>query len=437
MSDHNRIDHNRFEGKRLAGCFVVIDGSGKPDPRSSQYDRIDHNHFRDSGPRIENGKEAVRLGWSGMSRTSGFTTVEHNLFEDCDGDPEIVSVKTCDDTVRHNTVRRSQGSVTLRAGNRSTVEGNFFLGGGKAGTGGVRIHGDDHRVFNNYFEGLTGTGCSAPLSIPAGDADPDTSLDYRLHFPARRARVAFNTLVANARAIEIGTGCVAGAYPPADLVLEGNLVTGDGAGLERTVAAAGGALWRDNLMWPTGAGAVAIAATPGIVIADPRLVRAGELWRIGPAGPAIDAAEELAWVPTDMDGQRRDRPDIGADEYATGPALVYPLGRGDVGPDAFEVRPAVVTGRMPAIAVDPVVHANAPNPFSVATRIDFTLPVGGPVELAVYDVEGRRVALLADGPLDAGRQSVEWRPSGIPPGIYHLRLRVGASIATRTMLYLR
>ena len=53
------------------------------------------------------------------------------------------------------------------------------------------------------------------------------------------------------------------------------------------------------------------------MIADPRLVRAGELWRIGPTGPAIDAAEELAWVPTDMDGQRRDRPDIGADALAT------------------------------------------------------------------------------------------------------------------------
>ena len=49
--------------------------------------------FRDAGPRARNEMEAVRIGWSGISQSSGFTVVEHNVFENVDGDPEIVSVK--------------------------------------------------------------------------------------------------------------------------------------------------------------------------------------------------------------------------------------------------------------------------------------------------------------------------------------------------------
>ena len=34
--------------------------------------------------------------------SSGFTVLEHNPFEDCDRDQEVVSVKSCDNIVRHN-----------------------------------------------------------------------------------------------------------------------------------------------------------------------------------------------------------------------------------------------------------------------------------------------------------------------------------------------
>ncbi|MEO0875758.1 MAG: chondroitinase-B domain-containing protein, partial [Bacteroidota bacterium] len=51
-----------------------------------------------------------------MSLSSGYTIVEHNLFEDCDGDPEIVSVKSCDNIIRHNTFLASYGTLSLRHG---------------------------------------------------------------------------------------------------------------------------------------------------------------------------------------------------------------------------------------------------------------------------------------------------------------------------------
>ena len=66
-----------------------------------------------------------------MSLSSGYTIVEHNLFEDCDGDPEIVSIKSSDNIIRHNTFRGSYGTLSLRHGNRNKLESNYFFGNGK------------------------------------------------------------------------------------------------------------------------------------------------------------------------------------------------------------------------------------------------------------------------------------------------------------------
>jgi poly(beta-D-mannuronate) lyase len=83
--------------------------------------------------------------------------VERNLFEECNGETEIISSKSCGNTYRYNTFRKCQGTLTLRHGNRCLVEGNFFFGEGVSSTGGIRVIGEDHRMQNNYLTGLKGT----------------------------------------------------------------------------------------------------------------------------------------------------------------------------------------------------------------------------------------------------------------------------------------
>lgn len=68
---------------------------------------------------------------------------------------------------------------------------------------------------------------------------------------------------------------------------------------------------------------------------------------------------------------------------------------------------------------------NHPNPFNPATEIAFNLAAAGPARLAVYDLAGREVALLVDGPLAAGEHRVRWRPEGLASGIYLYRLAAG------------
>jgi len=89
-----------------------------------------------------------------------------------------------------------------------------------------------------------------------------------------------------------------------------------------------------------------------------------------------------------------------------------------------------------------VLHPARPNPFNPATTISFALPDAGQVDLAVFDVSGRRVATLADGFLSAGPHRVVWdgtdaRGLAVGSGVYFVRLEADGSAATRKMLLLK
>ncbi|MGC0387542.1 chondroitinase-B domain-containing protein [Streptomyces sp. SAI-129] len=329
-SHHNRIDHNLFEDKHQRGNFITVDGS---ETEQSQHDRIDHNHFRDIGPRAENEMEAVRVGESALSRSSGFTVVESNLFENCDGDPEIVSVKSNDNVVRYNTIRASQGVVAQRHGNRGEFYGNFFLGEGKEGTGGIRIYGQDHKVYNNYFEGLTGTGYDAALQIDGGDVDTSGALSA--HWRVYRATVVNNTFVNNVSNIEIGANY---QLAPVDSVIADNIVTGDRGKLINEVKDPENMTYAGNIAWPTGSATTGVSApSDSVRVIDPRLASDGSLYRIGADSPAVrdNGSGGQAFVTDDMDGQSRtDGVDAGADERSSATVTRAPFTATDVGPGA-------------------------------------------------------------------------------------------------------
>jgi len=72
----------------------------------------------------------------------------------------------------------------------------------------------------------------------------------------------------------------------------------------------------------------------------------------------------------------------------------------------------------------------SPNPFAAETRLKFTLPERMDVTLTVHDVTGRRVAVLTEGPADAGKHSIRWAGTSaagkrVSPGIYFARIEAG------------
>jgi len=81
--------------------------------------------------------------------------------------------------------------LTLRHGNSCTVDGNYFFGNGISDTGGVRMIGENHKVYNNYFEKLRGTNYRSAICIVRGKLN-SLANEY---FQVKNGLVAFNTMV--------------------------------------------------------------------------------------------------------------------------------------------------------------------------------------------------------------------------------------------------
>lgn len=90
----------------------------------------------------------------------------------------------------------------------------------------------------------------------------------------------------------------------------------------------------------------------------------------------------------------------------------------------------------------PALAPAMPNPFAGSTTLRFNLAGTGAVELAIYSVDGRRVATLEDGILAAGPHRVTWvgmddRGRLVRPGVYYARLESAEGRFARTLVLIR
>ena len=159
----NRVDHCTFAGKLNLGVTLIVMLN---EERSQQnFHRIDHNHFAPRPVYGSNGAETIRVGTSQQALRSSNTLIEENLFERCDGEVEVVSIKSSDNIVRRNVFFESQGVLALRHGDRNLVEENLFVGNGIRNTGGIRIVNAGHRVVRNTLVGIAGGRFFSALAV--------------------------------------------------------------------------------------------------------------------------------------------------------------------------------------------------------------------------------------------------------------------------------
>ena len=316
---NNRFDHNLLSGHSNKGVTLVV----WRQPGVADYHSIDHNHFRDRGNGGgENGWETIRIGTSSDSLSNSFCVVEHNLFEACDGEVEIISNKSGENIYRYNTFWRSKGMLTLRHGDNCLVDGNIFLGDGVSDTGGIRVIGENHVIVNNYIEGTTGRQGGA-IAVYAGV--PDSPLNE--YFAAHNAYVANNTIVDVLGAhVLVGAGYETSnrTVLPAGVVVDNNLsarvnaLSASYAGPAIAGAALPDAAYAGNVVSAVEVG----GEVGGFAIAD-------VAFSFGPYGllrPDLDSAVVDASVNPlvllDIDGQPRDSfPDVGADELTDEPGV--------------------------------------------------------------------------------------------------------------------
>lgn len=104
---------------------------------------------------------------------------------------------------------------------------------------------------------------------------------------------------------------------------------------------------------------------------------------------------------------------VGTTEYITfsqidGPCqnMVGINGNGNSIPDRFELK------------------QNYPNPFNPSTKISFSLPIGGNVNISVYDAAGRIVSEIVNSEYSPGNHSVDFDAGGLSSGVYIYKISV-------------
>ncbi|GHC54007.1 hypothetical protein GCM10008083_17680 [Ulvibacter litoralis] len=164
---YNELSNCYLAGKTNGGPTVRVDLKGVQSIKN--YHKIINNHF---GPRPRKGGargETIQLGSSFTSMSPSNTTIANNLFEECNGEVEIISSKTNFNEIRNNVFYKSEGSVVTRHGNYVTIDGNYFIGDGvNEQYGGIRIINTGHWVTNNYFFNLKGKSFRSPLAVMNG-----------------------------------------------------------------------------------------------------------------------------------------------------------------------------------------------------------------------------------------------------------------------------
>ena len=329
---NNRVDHCYFAGKNHDGTTLVVWLSEEQD--RDNHHVIEYNYFGYRPPLGFNGGETIRIGTSTWSMTNSRTIVRHNVFEQCDGEIEIISNKSCENIYFNNTFINNEGMLTLRHGERCVVDGNFFLGNGNDEAGGVRIIGADHVITNNYFQDLQGDGYRSALVFVKGVQDSPLNR----YFQVENALVAHNTLINCKQSFLMGYGGSSDqTLPPINCTIANNAVyswgrtifhTGDDEGLPQNFSYLQNMVMGSQLGIPD--------TSDGIIWQDPLFEFPVEgLVRPTAESPLIGQAAVLNYaIDTDMDGHiRGEVKDIGADEVSDDPILYGPLDRTDVGPD--------------------------------------------------------------------------------------------------------
>ncbi len=86
-----------------------------------------------------------------------------------------------------------------------------------------------------------------------------------------------------------------------------------------------------------------------------------------------------------------------------------------------------------------LLHQNYPNPFNPGTKIKFDVPSSGnqsstPVQLKVYNVLGKEIAVIVNGNLAPGTYEYEWNASALPSGVYFYTIESSGFKDTKKMI---
>jgi poly(beta-D-mannuronate) lyase len=322
--EYNQVDNCSFVGKNHQGALLVV-WIGD----SANHHIINNNYFADIPELGQNGGETIRIGTSTNSMKDSYTLVENNLFENCDGEIEIISNKSCENIYRYNTFLNCEGTLALRHGNRCSIYGNFFFGDVNKNCGGVRIIGEDHKVYNNYFQDIIGGEFRSAISINNGV--PDSPLSR--YFQVKNAEVVNNTIVNCKYPLSFGAGKSDElSLPPLNTTIANNVIADYNGITSQAISYIDTPLevqYVQNIVY-----SASLGDTPDEVNNDdPKLTLSANFYRPENNSPVISFGDtSFIYVDSDIDGQSRaDSNDAGCDQVSEEEFLHAPFTINDIG----------------------------------------------------------------------------------------------------------
>ena len=334
--EYNEVSYSSFIGKNGVGS-IINDNHNNSTP---DYSKIHHNYFADRIPVNNdvnglNDQDAIRIGVSTTSLSDSFTEVYDNFFNNWSGEVEIISNKSGSNKYYNNTFRDYQGTLTLRHGNNTEVFGNYFFGNNNSFSGGVRVIGEDHKVYNNYFEGLryrkpSGSGSSATGALNVMNGLENSPLSG--YYQVKNVQVVNNTLVNCDMGIRIGTSLSGATLAPENLIVANNIILDSEINAFEILTASTGTSINEGNITQNGSWDLTNGVNFNQTVSSGLLTSWSDFYRIATGSPAIDAGiGSYSFLTKDiLEGNREVDFDAGAEEFGAN-GVVGPYQVADVG----------------------------------------------------------------------------------------------------------
>ena len=318
---HNEIAFNSFIGKYGVGS-IINDNRNSSEP---DYLLIHHNYFADRTPinqvNEDNDQDAIRIGNSSTSLDDSFTEVFDNYFYNFFGEIEVISNKSGQNKYYNNTFREYSGTLALRHGNNCEVYGNYFFANDNFLSGGIRVIGEDHKVYNNYIEGVNSTKPDGSTSKGTGGINISNGrLNSELngYFTVKNAEIANNTFVNCDYALRVGTSISSDLdEEPVNLIIANNITYNSSINdYQISTAPSGNSISEGNLL----------------DLANSALNDDGNFHRLTIGSTPINASVgNYSYITEDiLRGNRDSNIDAGAEEFGAG-GNKLPYNNSDVG----------------------------------------------------------------------------------------------------------
>ncbi|MFD0835143.1 chondroitinase-B domain-containing protein [Mariniflexile aquimaris] len=328
---YNEISHSSFIGKNGVGSII----NDNRDNANANYSKIHHNYF---GERIPvdnninglNDQDAIRIGNSATSLSDSYTEVYNNFFYDWSGEIEIISNKSGKNKYYNNTFRDYQGTLTLRHGNNSEVYGNYFFANNNEFSGGIRVIGEGHKIYNNYIEGTNykkpgGSGSDATGGINVSNGTVNSALNE--YYQVKNVQITNNTLVNCDLAIRIGTTINGTTLAPENLIVANNIMLNSSIKAVSIVTAPIGTSEIKGNITQNGSWDLTNNVNSNKTVTSGLLTSGTSFYRLLAASAAIDAGiDTYSFLTEDILGSSRSNTsfDAGAEEYGgSGTNLPY------------------------------------------------------------------------------------------------------------------